>query len=193
MTIRITKNQLLLAAGLFLFSLTGFATTDSSEKENKAKKENNVPVSYEISDVLKELNRVSFTGAEMTLKNRVEKFPETSLTVKNYLTELKRFEEQWEQLVSQVEQKDKTVVAKAKAFLQNHRAALLQNPLLMDKEIYAVRQIVENSRAAMAREIGRNQNNWTTNATIERTGWNNEICKLSGLTGDVQLSTIYKT
>jgi formylglycine-generating enzyme required for sulfatase activity len=69
----------------------------------------------------------------------------------------------------------------------------LQNPLIKDKEIYAIRQIVDNARTAMAGEIGRNGNNWTTNASIRRGRWNNEICKLSDLSGEVKLSTIFKT
>jgi formylglycine-generating enzyme required for sulfatase activity len=199
MLFRKFKNQLILGGGLLICSMASMAfngnanpevlSTELSKKEMK--KKSSLP--QETSDVLKELNRVSFSGAEMSFKNVVEDYPELSTTYKSHLVNLKKFEKRFTGLVSLVEQNNTAAIKEAKLFLTEHRAALLQNPILKNKEIYAVRQIVEKSRDAMAAQIGRNQNNWTTNATIKRSGWNNEICKLSNLSGEVNLTTIFKT
>lgn len=190
MLLRKTKNQLLLAIAL-LFALPAFS---NSPAENQLSvKSSKQGTSQQWADVLKELNRVSFSGARMSFKNIVADKPELETTYNTYLNDLKKFESRVETLIPLVENRNEAAVKEASAFLAIHRAALLQNPILKNKEIYVVRQKIDNARDAMAREIGRNQNNWTTNASIEKKGWKNEISKLSDLSGDVQLSTIYKS
>ncbi|NQU54513.1 MAG: SUMF1/EgtB/PvdO family nonheme iron enzyme [Bacteroidetes bacterium] len=193
MTFRKIKNQLIFAVGLLFYASASFAFINNSSEKASDENLKKTSLSLESSDLLKELSRVSFSGAEMSFKNIVEDYPELTETYDVHLANLKKFEKRAGDLLALVEQNNSLAVEEAKVFLDEHRAALLQNPVLKGKEILAVRQIVENARKAMAGNIGRNGNNWTTNATIKRTGWNNEICKLSDLSGDVKLSTVFKT
>lgn len=193
MIFRITKNQLILIIVLLLCLPALFAfTNNASDKKNKGNSKRS-SLSVERSDLLKELNRVTFVGAEMSFSNIVQHYPELAEMYDVHLVNLKKFEERVGNLISLVEKNNDSAVEEAKVFLAEHRAALLQNPILKDLEILAVRQIIDKARDAMAGKIGRNQNNWTTNASIKRRGWNNEICKLSDLSGNVKLTTVYKT
>lgn len=146
----------------------------------------------EVLAVQYELDVVSFTGTKMGLQNIIESYPEKSSYAKNYLAELDKYEKEIKELSPKLYQNNKEAIDKIKAFLDNHQKVLLQNPVLENKEIYTIRQVVPNAKRAMAPQIGRNTNNWTVNANIRRRGWNNEICKLSNLQGDVQRTFVYK-
>jgi hypothetical protein len=132
-----------------------------------------------ILDLQGELKRLSFSAAEMTLLNRKEKFPETAASVDKYIAELKKYEKRINKIKPLIYKNHQPTINEIKDFLKIHRTQLLQNPLLKDKAILAIRQVVDNSREVMAAEIGRCENNWTTTAAVKKTGWNNEICKMS--------------
>lgn len=140
-----------------------------------------------------ELDAVSFEGAAMAMKDVIENYPDKSAYASKYLGELEEHKSRIEQLEPLLYKNDDKAIKEINAFIQVHRSALLKNPVLANKEIYSVRQIVPNANTAMAAQIGRNGNNWTTNASIRRHGWKNEICKLSNLQGDVKLTSVFKT
>ncbi|MDX1284400.1 MAG: hypothetical protein R3182_05295, partial [Draconibacterium sp.] len=168
---------------VFIFYINSLANSSRGE---------NIYNSLPAKDILTELNRVSFSGAEMSLQNVAKLFPEQKSQVEKDILQLKKFAERYDNLVSSVEQGDKSAISEAREFLADHREALLGNPLINGKDIYAIRQIVKDARKAMARQIGRNQNNWTTNASINKTGWNNEISVISDIGNSTQLSTFFK-
>ena len=139
-----------------------------------------------------ELDAVSFEGAVMAMQDVIDNFPEKSAYASKYLVEIEKHKSRMQQLEPLLYQNDAEAIKEITAFLQVHRSALLKNPVLANKEIYSVRQIIPNATSAMAAQIGRNGNNWTTNASIRRRGWNNEICKLSNLQSEVKLTSVFK-
>jgi len=139
-----------------------------------------------------ELDVVSFEGAAMAMQDVIDNFPDKSTYASKYLDEIEKYKNRMQQLEPLLYQNDAEAIKEITAFLQVHRSALIKNPVLKDKEIYAIRQVIPNANSAMAAQIGRNQNNWTTNASISRSGWNNEICKLSNLQGDVKITSVFK-
>ncbi len=139
-----------------------------------------------------ELDAVSFDGAKMAMQDVVEKYPAKSDFAKKYLAEIKKYKSRMQELQPLLYKNDDKAIKKISAFLKTHTEALLKNPVLANKEIYSIRQIVPNANRAMASQIGRNGNNWTINAAIRRSGWNNEICKLSNLQGEVKQTSVFK-
>ncbi|HKJ79269.1 MAG TPA: hypothetical protein VKA10_07025, partial [Prolixibacteraceae bacterium] len=139
-----------------------------------------------------ELDAVSFEGTVRVMQDVIANYPDKSDYANKYLVEIEKHKSRIQQLKPLLYQNNQEAIKEIETFLKNHREVLLQNPVLEHKEIYSVRQIIPNANNAMAAQIGRNQNNWTTNATIRRTGWNNEICKLSNFQGEVELSSVFK-
>ena len=150
-------------------------------------------VVYEILDMQQKLNRLSFTGTRMSLQNRIQLYPEDVTDAQRFLKNLDKYEEKVKANTSKIYQNDKKAIQEINDFLAQQRAVLLNNPLLNDKEVLVIRQKVKNSRKAMARQIGRNQNNWTTNYHVSRSGWENDICRLSNIQEKVIINSILKT
>lgn len=108
------------------------------------------------------------------------------------ISEANDFKKVLSNLKSDIYSNDSAAIAKLNRFIESQRANLLSNPILEGKEILTIRQVVKNSRTAMAQHIGRNLNNWTTSSEVKKSGWNNEIVKLSNLSGDIKFTTVYK-
>ncbi|TKG91949.1 formylglycine-generating enzyme family protein [Puteibacter caeruleilacunae] len=147
----------------------------------------------EVLHVQQELDIVSFEGAERSLKNIIENFPQQKASAEKYLAKLKEYKNSIPSLKPAIYKHDEAAIAKIRSFVAEHRKAMLDNPLLKGKEILAVRHVVNNSRRAMARQIGRVGNNWTTNANMSRKGFNNQIVKLSNVCDDASYAELYKT
>lgn len=88
---------------------------------------------------------------------------------------------------------DAEAIANARRALQIKRDILLANPLLDADRIIAARYVLgNNSRKAMAPDLGTQSNNWSNQESARRGGFNAEIVELSNLRGPIRRRTIYR-
>ena len=139
-----------------------------------------------------QLDRVSFPGAERSLREVLRKYPDHGAYARNYLSELEKWEGKIEQLKPRIYKNRTAAIEETEEFLKSFRKTFLRNPVLENLNIYAIRQVIPDARKANAAQIGRNQNNWTVNASMRRSGWDNEICRLSNLKDQVEVTSVFR-
>ncbi|MGQ7870423.1 SUMF1/EgtB/PvdO family nonheme iron enzyme [Sunxiuqinia sp. sy24] len=139
------------------------------------------------------LKLISFNGTKLALEDIISSHPQVDKELKNYLKELDKKEARINKIKPGIYQLDKKAINEIQLFLNNHRAVLLRNPYLNNKELLVLRHKVKDARKAMAAQIGRNKNNWSTADEIRRQGWNNDICALSNLQGEIKINSLIKS
>ncbi len=93
-----------------------------------------------------------------------------------------------------VDKCDSTALSNAKLAVKLKRSILLSNPLLSDAKIVAAKYNVgENDRKIMARDLGTQQNNWSSQPSAPREGFDASIVELSNIDGcSIDTRQIYK-
>ena len=88
---------------------------------------------------------------------------------------------------------DKLAFSNARNALKLKRELLLSNPLLNNDKIIATKFVLgKNALSAMSPSLGTQYNNWSTQISASRGGFNASIVELSNLKGDINERTIYK-
>ena len=143
-----------------------------------------------VIDIQKRLNRISFEGTRLSLQNIASEQPSMNSNIKSFLKQVDKFENRVKGLKPELYKLNPKATKEIVTFLDKHRSVMLDNPYLKNKEVLALRYKVKNARKASAQQIGRNRNNWTTAAAIQRKGWSNDICVLSELQGDIKIKSL---
>lgn len=106
---------------------------------------------------------------------------------------LKFIEANYADVVKNIGSGNPEVVAKAKAIVKAKRDVLMANPVLdIDKIVVERYRLGANDRKAMAPSLGTQNNNWSSQPSARRYGFDAEICELSNLRGDIKSRTIFK-
>ena len=88
---------------------------------------------------------------------------------------------------------DKTNVELAKDVIKAKRDLLMANPLFdMDKILVGRYKIGSKAESAMAPSLGTQPNNWSSQPSASKSGFDAEIAVLSNLRGDIESNTIFK-
>ena len=88
---------------------------------------------------------------------------------------------------------DKTKIELAKKVIQTKRDILMANPLFdMDKILVGRYKIGNKAESVMAPSLGTQPNNWSSQPSASKSGFNAEIAILSNLRGDIKSNTIFK-
>jgi len=90
--------------------------------------------------------------------------------------------------------KDAAKQKEAEALIDAARAALLANPLLDFDQLLTLRRTLDPQKARhdMNREIGFISLNAHNHSDLRRTGWNNDIVRISNLRGAPKVETLYR-
>lgn len=106
---------------------------------------------------------------------------------------LKFIEDNYNDVVKNITKGDPATIAKAKEVLKAKRDLLMANPLLdMDKIIVGRYRLGAGDRSAMAPSLGTQNNNWSSQPSARRYGFDAEIAELSNLRSDITSRTIFK-
>ncbi|MGL5684059.1 MAG: SUMF1/EgtB/PvdO family nonheme iron enzyme [Marinifilaceae bacterium] len=88
---------------------------------------------------------------------------------------------------------NKEMIALANKIMDYKRAILLDNPQLdIDKILVGRYRLGRDARKAMAPSLGTQSNNWSSQPSARRNGFDAEIALLSNLRGDIQSTTVFK-
>lgn len=106
---------------------------------------------------------------------------------------LKFIEDNYSDVLQKINNGDLSVLGKAEEILKAKRDILMANPLLdIDKIIVGRYRLGGNDRKAMAPSLGTQNNNWSSQPSARRYGFDAEISELSNLRGDIKTRTIFK-
>lgn len=143
------------------------------------------------------IERVSFYTEDSytsAIEDLQKKYPQEYRPGTKWRDALSELEQYRKEYVEGLRKEDPKIKKKVVNLLRHLDAALLINPLLNEKKIVAIkRNLGENSRKAMSRQLGIAPSNFQNNSEISnpQKGWNNQFVILKSGKGTVEQSELY--
>ena len=117
------------------------------------------------------------------IRDLSETFPKKYTHGAEYLKEAATWEKALPDILSDLSNGDEAALKRGEALLAFQRKALLSNPLLDFDKLLFVRRGLGNLGLV---------NNWLSNSSVGKNGYDNEIAVLTGLGPDGEITTLYK-
>ncbi|MCL5098409.1 MAG: SUMF1/EgtB/PvdO family nonheme iron enzyme [Candidatus Omnitrophica bacterium] len=138
------------------------------------------------AEVLESLKgRLDFKALRLAIEDLTQSFPQRYSKGPEFLRRLSAYEAAWPRTLEAIGAGDEPALRRIDEMLAFQREALLANPLLDFDRLLVVR------RSTQGPGLGLPQN-WQSNATLPRHGWDNEIAILSPVGPQGRLTTLYR-
>lgn len=144
------------------------------------------------------INRLTFytpSQYRMSVNELKKSFPDTYKPSAKWEEALSELEKNKPELITAIKNGDKKAVQTATKLLSVLDAALLENPLIKDKKVVAVRrELGQKARRAMSGSLGVGPSNFQNNSEIwnPKKGWNNSFVKIVASKGKIVEEKLYK-
>jgi len=129
------------------------------------------------------LAEVNPKAMRLAIADLSDTFPKEYAKGPEYLRRLDALEQDLPKTIAALSKGDEAGVKQAEAVLAFQRDALLSNPLLDFDKILLVRRGANNLGLV---------NNWLSNSSLRKNGYDNDIAVLSSFRGEAELTTLYR-
>lgn len=141
------------------------------------------------------LNHYSGKSYKSAVNDLKKKYPDTYNPENNWSKALEDLENNKKSLIRELKTGNSKAVKQAVNLLKQLDAALLANPLLINKNIVAIRRVLgDKATMAMSGQLGIAPSNFQNNSEIHNPdkGWNNEFVTIKVTSGEVKQSSLFK-
>ncbi|MBN1346587.1 MAG: SUMF1/EgtB/PvdO family nonheme iron enzyme [Phycisphaerae bacterium] len=140
-------------------------------------------LSRKIDDASARLRTVNATALRLAVEDLNETFPDRYANGRRYLAELGKPEMDAGRLLARLNEGDETAIPIAERLVRLATEALLANPVLDFDRLLLIRR--------SPKRLGLSQN-WESNSSLPKTGYDNEIAVLSPVRPDGTLTTLFR-
>lgn len=154
-----------------------------------------ISAQYVNQGLIDRLNHYSGKSYKSAVNDLKKKYPDTYNPGNNWSKALEDLENNKKSLIRELKTGNSKAAKQAANLLKQLDAALLANPLLINKNIVAIRRVLgDKATMAMSGQLGIAPSNFQNNSEIHNPdkGWNNEFVTIKVTSGEVKQSSLFK-